>query len=91
MTTDDRRAVLLGDLAGDGLDLQRAHVVGRGVDHVAGQGAGVRQGPDPGDVGAGGRDQAGRRRAPLPLVAVETIGSHRPGQRQIVGAAGGLS
>ena len=31
----------LGDLAGDGLDLPRAHVGGRGIDHVAGQGAGV--------------------------------------------------
>src|SRR5690606_41649636 len=38
----DPRAVLLGDLAGDGFDLQRPHVVGRRIDHVAGQRTGMR-------------------------------------------------
>ncbi|MNS72466.1 hypothetical protein D3C72_1058790 [compost metagenome] len=34
------RARALRDLAGDGLDLQRPHVGGGGVDHLAGQGGG---------------------------------------------------
>ena len=34
--------MLFGDLAGDGLDLQGAHVVGGRIDHVAGERAGVR-------------------------------------------------
>ena len=38
-----------GDLPRDGLDLQRPHVVGRGVDHVAAQGEGVA---DPQGFGA---------------------------------------
>ena len=78
----DRGAVRLGDLAGDGLDLQGAHVLGRGVDHLAGQKAGR------GDVahrsdGLVLADHQPRATALGPgLVAVEQIGAQRPAGRE---------
>ena len=79
----DRRPMLLGDLAGDGLDLQGAHVVGGGVDHVAGERAGVRDLADFGQVGALGQ-QLGAF-AGVGLVAVEFVAPEREGQRDLVG------
>ncbi len=79
----DLGAELMGDLAGDGLDLQRAHVVGRGVDHVARQGAGV-------DDRAGLIHPRGRRHeaggALLGgLVTVVAVGAEAPGDGDVGG------
>ena len=84
----DLRAERLGDFAGDGLHLQRPHVVGRGVDHVPGQGAGVGDGAQLGEVDAVGRDQPGAGLAALLAVAIEAVGPEREGQRDIAAAAG---
>src|SRR5205085_7302221 len=81
----DLGAVLLGDLAGDALDLPWAHVVGRGVDHVAGQGAGVRHLAHLRDVGAVGQQPGALAAVPGRLVAVEPVAPQRPGQRDAVG------
>ena len=78
----DRRPMLFGDLPGDGLDLQRAHVVGWSVDHVPGQRAGVRHGADGGHIGAPG--QQARALIGLLLVAVEPVAPEGEGQGGLV-------
>ncbi len=76
----DLGAVFPGDLAGDGLDLQRAHVVGRRVDHVARHRAGVADPHRLGPVGVGSHHQARAVAPGAGLVAVEHIVAERPGQ-----------
>ena len=71
----------LGDLAGDGLDLQRAHVGGRRIDHVAGQGGGVGDPRHAGEVAALRRDQTRLGALAARLVAVEGVAAEREGER----------
>ncbi len=75
----DRGAVGLGDLAGDGLHLQRPHVVGGGVDHIAGQGAGVDDAARLGEVQLRTGHQPRAGPAGLGLVAIEHLGPQAPG------------
>src|SRR5262249_19656583 len=75
------RAVLLGDLAGDGLDLPRPPVVGRGGDQGGGRRAGVRPVAGLGDVDALGHEPGART---VLLVAVEAIAPQREGERDLV-------
>ena len=81
----DGRLALFGDFAGDGLDLQRPHVGGGGIDHLARQGAGG------GDAQGGGHIHPLRRDQLRPSgfgpgpVAVETIAAQGKGQGRRLG------
>ena len=75
--------MLLGNLAGDGFHLARAHVVGGRIDHIAGQRAGVGDLSDFSSVGALG-DQSGLLCARC-LVAVEPIAPQGEMERDLVG------
>ncbi|MNE57274.1 hypothetical protein D3C80_1522260 [compost metagenome] len=79
------RARRLGDLAGDGLDLQRPHVGGGGVDHLAGQGGGGGDVQGLGEVETSGRDQTGATALGPGLVAVEQIAAEGEGQGGLLG------
>ena len=74
------RARALGDLARDGLELQRPHVGGRGVDHLARQGAGGGDVQRRRQVEAVRRDQTRAAALGPGLVAVEQIAAERKGQ-----------
>jgi len=60
------------------------HVIGRRIDHVAGQGAGVRQSADLDHVDAGRGDEARRASVTHLLVTVEPIGAQRPSQGDVI-------
>ena len=83
----DRRAVGLGDLAGDGLHLQRAHVGGRGIDHLPGQGAGRGDAQGLGDIQPVRRDQPHLGPVPGP-VPIEDVATEEEGQGRDAGVLG---
>ena len=69
-----------GDLAGDGFNLQRAHVGGRGVDHLSGESTGRGDTQGRVDIHALRRDQPHPVAVGFGLVAVEDIGPEQEGQ-----------
>lgn len=79
------RARALRDLAGDGLDLQRPHVGGGGVDHLAGQGGGGGDIQRLGQIEADGRHQTRTTALGAGLVAVEQIAAEGEGQSRLLG------
>ena len=75
-----RRVVGLGQQARDRFDLARPHVVGRGVDHVAGERAGVGDRLDLRQGLAGPDRQARTRLGGFGLVAIEPIAAQGEGE-----------
>ena len=70
----------LGQISGDGLDLDRAHIIGGRIDHVLGQGAGVGNGTGLGHIDTLCRDQPRLGPRLARFVAREPIETERPGQ-----------
>ncbi|MNQ98294.1 hypothetical protein D3C85_1139780 [compost metagenome] len=79
------RAGGLSDLAGDGLYLQRPHVGGGCVDHLARQGGGGGDVQGLGQIEPGGGDQTGATALGPGLVAVEQIPAEGEGQSRLPG------
>ncbi len=79
----DPGAIALGDLADDGLDLQRTQVVRWGVHHVAGQGAGMADPPRRREVFGAIHHQPARLAFGPGLVAVEAIAPEAPGDGRL--------
>ena len=87
MVTAIARAVALGEVAGGGLELGRAHVVRGRVDEVAGQRLGAGQPLDQGRVDAVGRDEACAPAGRGVLVAAEAVALEQPAERRLAQAA----
>ena len=70
----------LGEAESDRLNLCRPHIIGRGIDHVLGQGAGLGKRQDRLGIDSLADDELRQGLGGLGLVAIKTIAAQGPGQ-----------